>query len=397
MSLVLVLLLVLTGVLMMLVYEPVPEKAYASVRAIQSEIRFGGLVRNVHYWTANLLVVVVFLHMLRTYFTGAYHGVRQFNWVIGVLLLLAVLGSNFTGYLLPWDQLSYWAVTIVTGMLQYVPAVGEGLQTAARGGPQVGSATLIIYYTLHTTILPTAIILLMAFHFWRVRKARGVVTPVQEGQESAEKPATVLFVPDLLVREFSVALILVASVLLFSVFFDAGLADPANPGMSPNPAKAPWYFLGLQELLLHFHPFVAILVIPGLTLLALFAIPYVRYDNEASGSWFLSRRGRDMALVAAGLALVVTTAWIVVDERLTDGATWMPSLPPVVSHGVLPFAVALTLLVAMYVWLKRTFTATRNEGLQAVFAFLATGLIVLTVVGIWFRGPGMSLQWPWSG
>ncbi len=100
MSLVLVVLLVLTGILMMLAYEPSPERAYASVRTIQQEIRFGGLVRNVHHWTANLLVIVLFLHLLRTFFTGAYHGARQFNGVLGVLLLLVVLGSNCTGYLL---------------------------------------------------------------------------------------------------------------------------------------------------------------------------------------------------------------------------------------------------------------------------------------------------------
>jgi quinol-cytochrome oxidoreductase complex cytochrome b subunit len=397
MSLVLVVLLVLTGILMMLAYEPSPERAYASVRTIQQEIRFGGLVRNVHHWTANLLVIVLFLHLLRTFFTGAYHGARQFNWVIGVLLLLVVLGSNFTGYLLPWDQLSYWAVTIVTGMLQYVPLIGEGLETLARGGSQVGSATLIVYYTLHTTILPVLIFALMAFHFWRVRKAGGVVVPTGDGSEPERKPATVLYVPELLVREFSAALILIAAVLLFSVFVDARLADAANPGMSPNPAKAPWYFLGLQELLLHFHPTVAVVVIPALALLALLAIPYLKYDDEASGRWFLSLRGRNMVLVAVGIALVGTPAWVVLDEIASDPAAWIPAVPPAISHGLIPLAVALAALTVLYFGLKRTYSATKNEAIQAVFAVLATGLLVLTAVGIWFRGPGMALQWPWSG
>ncbi len=134
MSLVLLGLLAATGLLLMLVYEPVPERAYDSVVSLQQDVVFGGLVRNLHHWSANLLVAVALLHLLRVFFTGGFHGQRSFNWVIGLSLLLAILASNFTGYLLPWDQLSYWAVTICTGMLGYVPWIGEWLQSVARGG-----------------------------------------------------------------------------------------------------------------------------------------------------------------------------------------------------------------------------------------------------------------------
>ncbi len=132
MSLVLILLLFATGILMMFVYQPSPEVAYESITSLQDEALFGRLVRNTHHWSANLLVGIALLHLLRVYLTSGYHAPRQFNWVVGLVLLLFTLVANFTGYLLPWDQLSYWAITISTAMLAYVPVVGERLRTQRR-------------------------------------------------------------------------------------------------------------------------------------------------------------------------------------------------------------------------------------------------------------------------
>jgi hypothetical protein len=238
MSLVLVLLLISTGVLMMFGYEPSPEGAYASVLGLERDVLFGRLVRSVHHWSANFLIAVVVLHLLRVYFTNAYHAPRQFNWVLGLGLLVCVLASNFTGYLLPWDQLSYWAVTISTGMIGYVPLAGEWLQRVVRGGPEIGRATLITFYTLHTTIVPVTIVLLMGFHFWRVRKARGVVVPRAPGEPMEESPEKVLGLPYLLLRELVVGLILVAFVMVFAALVAAPLGEAANPGMSPNPGHS---------------------------------------------------------------------------------------------------------------------------------------------------------------
>ena len=152
---------------------------------------FGPLVRGVHYWSANLLVVVVLLHAARVFLTGGYHGPRQFNWVVGVSLLALVLANAFTGYLLPWDQLSYWAITISTGMLGYVPGSGATLQRVARGGDDIGVDTLVLFYTVHTSIVPALLVVLMAFHFWRVRKAGGVVVPPSPAARRHEpRPAT---------------------------------------------------------------------------------------------------------------------------------------------------------------------------------------------------------------
>jgi quinol-cytochrome oxidoreductase complex cytochrome b subunit len=400
MSATLVLLMILTGVLLMFVYEPAPDRAYGSIEALRYRVRFGGLVRNVHYWSANLLVLVVFLHLLRTFFTGAFHGVRQFNWVIGVLLLLVVVAANFTGYLLPWDQLSFWAITIVTGMLGYVPLVGDDLIRLARGGPEIGTSTLINFYTFHTTLLPVTLLLLMGFHFWHVRKAGGVVVPSPEGNaSSSEKPRrqdTVLFVPSLLLRELVTALMLVALVLALSVVFDARLGEAANPGMSPNPAKAPWYFLGLQELLLHFHPTWAVVVLPGLALLGMFAIPYVRYEPELQGRWFVSGTGRSMAAAASIAALILTPLWLLADEYAIDWSGWLPALPGTLSDGLIPVALALAVTWGVAHLVARRYGGNRQETVQAAFAFAATGLVILTLVGVWFRGSGMALMWPWN-
>jgi quinol-cytochrome oxidoreductase complex cytochrome b subunit len=396
MSAVLVLTLILSGALLMFAYEPTPDRAYGSILRLEQEIRFGGFVRGIHHWSANFLIIVVFLHTLRTFFTGAFHGVRQFNWVIGVALLLGVVAANFTGYLLPWDQLSYWAITIVTGMLGYVPLAGEWLQQAARAGTEIGASTLILFYTLHTTVLPVLLVALMAFHFWRVRKARGVVVPYAYGEEPEEKPATTLFVPDLLVREFSVALTLTAIVMVTALLFAAGLGAPANPGLSPNPAKAPWYFMGLQELLLHFHPLFAVVVLPLAGLVALVAIPYLNYGLEQEGPWFLSPRGRQTAAIAAGLALVVTVLWVLLDEFVFDFGNWVPAIPGVISEGLIPVTIGLLFLAVLLRWLRRSAGATKNEVVQAAFSALVTAFLVLTATGIWFRGAGMALVWPWN-
>ena len=142
-----------------------------------SAVRFGPLVRGVHYWSANLLVVVAGLHLLRVFLTGAFHGPRRSNWLIGLGLLFAVLLSAFTGYLLPWDQLSYWAITVSTEMLAYVPVIGETLKYVILGGEDIGPATAVVFYTTHTTVVPIALILLMTWHIWRVRLAGGVILP----------------------------------------------------------------------------------------------------------------------------------------------------------------------------------------------------------------------------
>ena len=395
MAAVLVLIQIGTGVMLKFVYEPTPIAAYTSIRTMQQNVVFGQLIRNIHHWSANLLVLIVFLHMLRVFFTGAFHPPRQFNWIIGLGLFCFVLIANFTGYLLPYDQLAYWAVTVATGMLEYIPGIGIPLQEMVRGGPDIGPATLRIFFAIHTAIVPAGMVILMAFHFWRVRRAGGLVVPRGPSEEVEEKPILVPTLPNLLLRELVVALVLIAGVFMMSIFFNVPLGDPANPGLSPNPTKAPWYFMGFQEILLHFHPLTALFFIPVLMITGLISIPYIRYPSGTAGVWFASSKGRRMAVEAAVAASIVTLIGILVDEYAVDFAAWMPGLPPGISNGLIPLAIVLAGFYGFCLFLKGRYSANKNEVVQMTFVLFMTSFIILTLTGIWFRGSGMGLSWPW--
>ena len=393
MALVLVLLLAFSGVLMMFAYEPSPEHAWQSIDAFEQEVLFGKLIRGVHHWSANLLIAVTILHMLRVFLTGAFHGRRRSNWLIGLGLLFFVLLSGFTGYLLPWDQTAYWAITICTEMLGKVPGIGQSVQQAIVGGTEIGSATVINFYALHVAITPIMLAVLLSWHFWRIRMAGGVVLPA--GRQPQVADDLVPFVPDLLMREVAVALILIALVLVVAIVFGAPLGDPANPGISPNPAKAPWYFLGFQELLIHFDATFAVLVVPLLVATALASVPFLPYDADSSGDWFLTPKGRRLAIVATIMALVIVPLWVLLDEHVIGPDGWLPITPVVISNGLLPFMLLLAVITGFYVLTRRVFTATRNEAVQSLFVLLFVAFAALTATGVWFRGAGMALVWPW--
>ena len=395
MAMVLVILLMVSGLLMGFVYDPAPERAYRSILLLQEDLLFGRLIRGIHYWSANLLLIVAGLHLLRVFLTGAYHGARRSNWLIGLGLLFSVLLSAFTGYLLPWDQLSYWAITVSTEMLTYVPAVGENLKYVILGGETIGASTAVVFYTTHSTLVPVALILLMTWHIWRVRLAGGVVLP-SAGNGGPGNDEYVPFMPDLLVREVAVALTLTALIVVLAIVFGAPLGEPANPGLSPNPAKAPWYFLGVQELLVHFHPVFAVVVIPLLSIAALVAVPFLRDEHHVAGDWFLTRQGRRLAGLAAGVGLLAAPLLILADEHVIGPDGWWPGTPPVVSQGAVPTFFTLLALAAFYWFSRKRLSASRSEAVQALFVLLVVCFLVLTVTGIWFRGEGMALVWPWQ-
>jgi len=393
MSVVLVLLLAATGILLLFAYEPSPERAYESILALQDRYLFGGFVRNIHHWSANALIAIAFLHLLRVYLTGAFHAPRQLNWVIGTALFLLILLSGFTGYLLPWDQLAYWAVTISTGMLETVPWAGPSLQRLVRGGAEIGPSTLSIFYALHIAILPALVLLLMPFHFWRVRKAGGLVIPHGPDEDPPVTVEHVPTIPNLTTREFVAGLVILAFVFSTAVLANAPLAAKANPGLSPNPAKAPWYFLGIQELMLHFHPLISVLLVPSAVLLLFLCLPYLRYDAVRPGVWLISRKGRASAAWAAVVALVFSFVAIVADEYLFAFDRWLPGVPSVISTGVLPFALILGFFLGALEWLRRRFDLSKSETVQAAIVFLLSAFLVLTVTGVAFRGEGMKLTW----
>jgi quinol-cytochrome oxidoreductase complex cytochrome b subunit len=166
--------LVATGILLMLYYRPAVPNAYRDMKDLSYVVTAGLFLRNLHRWSAHAMVLVVFLHMLRVFYAGAYKPPREFNWVIGVGLFLTTLLLSYTGYLLPYDQLAYWAVTVGTNIAAYMPVVGHKLRYLLLGGSGIGPNTLVRFYVLHCVVLPVMLTLFVVVHFWRIRKDGGL-------------------------------------------------------------------------------------------------------------------------------------------------------------------------------------------------------------------------------
>jgi quinol-cytochrome oxidoreductase complex cytochrome b subunit len=357
--------LVVTGVYLMFFYTPSVNSAYGDMQQLRTGVGFGQLIRNVHRWSAHLMVLVVVLHLVRVFYAGAYKRPRQFNWVLGMVLLAITLGFSFTGYLLPWDQLSYWAVTVGTNLVNYIPLFGGLVRDILIGGEQIGQATLLRFYALHVAVLPLSLALVLMIHIWRVRKdgfavTRGgtgafaeaatelastasgagvepaaenvVLDPVVSKDDSrvrllgvvdresvtAEERLTddtVFTYPHMLVRHVVVGLGTIAVVLALGVAFAAPLRGIANPNETPEPAKAPWYFVGLQEMLSHFDPLVAGILVPAGVLMTLIALPYID-RNPATEA-----RHRKVAIVIFSIILTVAVALTVIGA-LFRGPGW---------------------------------------------------------------------------
>ena len=391
MAALLVVIQVVTGLLLKFHYEPSPESAYNSILNLQESLLFGKMLRNIHHWSAIAFVWVAFLHMLRTAFTGAYRPPRDVTWITGLALLLLVVLSNFTGYLLPWDQLSYWAVTVGTSLLSYIPLAGEPIRKALLGGAEVGQPTLTNFFNLHTGVIPLLIIALMAWHFWRIRRAAGVIVADRDKESPMVDTR-----PHLVNREFVVAITLLAAIFIISSLFDAPLRERANPAFSPNPAKAPWYFMGLQELLIHFHPLFAVFIMPVTVLAAAVWMPYIRSTDTNHGKWFLTASGIGSAKLAAAAGLIVTIIFITLSEILPDPEALLPGVPPLITTGLVPFILAAATMWLYLKYIRKRFSLNRSELIQSVIVLLVVSYAILTVTGIFFRGEGMNLVWPWN-
>jgi cytochrome b6 len=172
------LILTVTGILLMFYYVPSTDRAYTDIAALETNVEFGMLMRNLHRWTGHAMVILVFLHMMRVFYTGAYKPPHEFNWVVGVILLVLTLLLSFTGYLLPWDQLALWAVTVGTNMVGSAPYLGDDVRLVLLGGYEVGEGALIRFYTLHVLALPLLAAIFMAVHFWRIRRDGGMAEPL---------------------------------------------------------------------------------------------------------------------------------------------------------------------------------------------------------------------------
>jgi quinol-cytochrome oxidoreductase complex cytochrome b subunit len=380
----------ITGIMLRLYYEPFPQKAYDSILYLQNHVVFGQLIRNIHHWCGVFLVIITFLHLFRVFFTGGYQSSRKVNWIIGLILFVLIIGSNFTGYLLPWDQLAYWAITVGTSLLEYIPFIGNAMRELMIAGDEINSQTLLIFYNFHTAVFPILILLLMAYHFWRVRKAGGIMLP------NSEQKNFVPTFPNLVYKEFVVALALLAIILIFSVFFSAPLLTKANPDFSLNPTKAPWYFAGIQELLMHFHPFIAAFFIPLVIGGLLMALPFLKFNEEPNGVWFISDNAKRAAKFSLVSAIIITPLLVIVNEYLPKLETLLPSINSFITNGIVPLIILILIIWLYHKFVSKRFKLTRIEKAQTMFVFVTTAFIILTIIGIFFRGVDMKLVFPWN-
>jgi quinol-cytochrome oxidoreductase complex cytochrome b subunit len=425
-----------TGVLLMFYYKPYPDAAYQSIKDIHFVVPTGRFIRNIHRWAGNVMVVTVLLHMARVFFTAAYRKPREFNWLVGMGLLVVTLALSFTGYLLPWDQLAYWAITIGANIAQSPREVTDALHLTEHfdpgglqrllllGSDTVGAEALIRFYLLHVMILPLALVAFVAVHFWRVRKDGGLASPADADARLGPPPGdtypifteapaktyqlaaivrgrtpavgrapenTVPSMPHLFYAELGVLMLTVFLCVALALVSDAPLKELANPTVPENPAKAPWYFLGLQELV-SFTAFMGGIGIPTIVLLGLGLIPYLDRETLGTGEWFGGPGGRRLVrrslLVGFGAPLLIETFVI----RFGWIREWLPHVPQLVITALNP-GTLLTMVYGVYsVWLVRRYGSTRAGALGLFTCFLC-GFIVLTAIGTYFRGPNWVFYW----
>ena len=251
-SLFLLLVQVATGILLLFYYQPGADHSYESVRFIMTQVSFGWLIRSVHSWSANLLMFFLFLHMFSVFFTGAFRKPRELTWISGFLLFSLALGFGFSGYLLPWNELAYFATKVGTDIIGVIPVVGEALKELLRGGPDVTEATLARFYNIHISILPIATILLMIIHLAFIQ-IQGMHEPEHYKNLPSEQKKSIPFFPDFILRD-ALLWLLVLNVLLFlAVYFPWDLGLKADPFSSaPAGIHPEWYFMFMFQSLKFF-------------------------------------------------------------------------------------------------------------------------------------------------
>lgn len=276
---------IITGLILMVYYVPSPEGAYESILELESNVMFGEFLRDMHRLGAELMVAFVWLHLFRTYFTGSYKGERSFTWLTGVFLLLITIFLSFSGYLLPWDQLAYWAVTIGTSMADKAPPqfIGEASNLILRGAPDIGAGGLLRFYLMHVVLLPLIGILVLSIHYYKVAREHGISLPAayEEGVLPPEKVKAgkqrIDLIPDLLSHEIYLACLVTGLMLVYMYFFYPGapLEHHANPLQTPLDTKAPWYFWWIQGMLKLGDPTLMGVIIPTIMVVLMMAVPYM--------------------------------------------------------------------------------------------------------------------------
>ncbi len=432
------LILIVTGVLLMVYYKPSVGLAYSSIKDIHYVVPTGRFIRNIHRWAAHLMVACVILHMARVFYTASYKAPREFNWVVGMGLLILTLALSFTGYLLPWDQLAYWAITIGANIAaspsELTDALGitalfdpGGLQKELLlGASEVGQEALTRFYLLHVMVLPIAMLLLLCIHFWRIRKdgglgrpgakptaaGKGMSTPPSESapedaptktyglmavvrdrkEATNQDPANTLpSWPHLMRAELVIFMATMLVCVVLGVLFDAPLKELANPGIPENPAKAPWYFLGLQEMV-SYSAFAGGLLIPVIIVLGLALIPYLDREVEDAGVYCSGPEGKRVAIQSLGFGLLMAVLSVAVPVNYGWLRAWFPDISQLVIIFVNP-GTLLTLIYAL--WALRVLQSTGSTRMSAIalFTCFLIGFIVLTYVATFLRGPNWGFYW----
>lgn len=422
--------LLITGILLMVYYTPSTELAYNSMKDIHYVVPSGRLIRNVHRWGAHLMVIVVMLHMCRVFYTASYKAPREFNWLLGMALFVVTLTLSFTGYLLPWDQLAYWAITIGANIAssprELTDALGitqwfdpGGLQKELLlGAGDVGQDALTRFYLLHVMLLPIVLVMLASVHFWRIRKDGGLGRPTQESDahatektdQEADKTWSLMAVvpnrsaatdnepgdsvttwPYLLRAELVIFMLCTLACLVLGVLYDAPLKEIANPNVPENPAKAPWYFLGLQEMV-SYSAFMGGLIIPAVAMIGLALIPYLDREEEPAGVYMSGRAGRRIALQSLVFAALLAVVWVAIPVNFGWLRNWFPDIPQIIIIFVNPGSL-LTVGYAVWSLVILRNTGSTRLGAIALFTCFVTGFVVMTFVGMELRGPNWEFYW----
>lgn len=435
----LLLITVITGILLMIYYSPSIENAYNTVKDINFVVFLGKIVRNMHKWGGEGMIIFVLLHMSRVFYTSSYKKGREFNWIVGIILLIFTFGINLSGYMLPWDQLSYWALVIVANIIQSPKEITDSLgitkyfdiggfsKELFLGGTTAGKESLTRVYLLHIMFLPILLFITLAVHFWRIRKDGGLtkpenfeprdgdskyLTPQQKkgGIFTRQKtyglmelahgrtPAvdrdvenTVLSWPNLVIAETAVYFLCLAGVVIYAFFVDAPLKELANPLIPENPAKAPWYFLGLQELL-SYSAFMGGVGLPGLALGGLALIPYLDREPQHVGIWFTGKKGRNVAIEALIVGTVVLVGLLAFVIKFGWFRTWWPNVPQLAIILVNPGNIWVGFMILWSVFVIKRTNSTRM-GAIALYTMFLLSYLILTYVGTELRGPNWAFYW----
>lgn len=390
----------------MIYYKPDTAKAYFSIKDLMYVIPSGRFVRNIHRWAAHLMVITCLLHMARVFYTGAYKRERAFNWNIGIVLFLLTLGLNFTGYLLPWDQLAYWAATIGVNIaaspVQLTDALGISsiidivavVKHLLLGSNQIGNEALVRFYVFHCLLLPLLLVVFIGIHMWRIRKSGGLSRPDRIEHEWLPGPAggeMVPAIPHAFYREFTAFMFILAITVVLAYFFDAPLKEPANPMVPENPAKAPWYFLGVQELV-SYSAFTGGIGIPLAALFWLTVIPYIDRGNRDFGRWFEDKKGARVAVGTAVYAIICCISILVLAIGFDWSSAWPEGIRKFAIHFMNPGTILMLMFMAWSLFVFHIYNSIR-KGAIALFTCFVIAVVVLTYFAWGHRGPNWDFYW----